>query len=297
MLALLNKRVLLFFFLVLFLPAQSVVNASNIRALLFEAQQGGSYVPADVTELEKAESLFLSIFRGDDMQLLKTEWSAVGFDLLEIRENETNYIVVQEKAGRKEGRGFYLFRGNTNSISVFQAPHSFKDLRTGEIAFDLIVQSDYAAAAWNTVPRRYLVNNETVNADLAHLQYTFIIAFTRAFAQHFVQGNVLQIHGYAQSKRTTAEGKQSEFIISSGTALPTNTLIETTQCLKQKVSDNTKVYPQEVKELGGTANTIGAALRELGHKGFMHIEISREVRERLLKETNLQNNFDYCLPN
>jgi len=295
---LVNSHCIVSILFALLLPIQGIasVSASEIRVMLYEAQQEGSYVPADVTELEKAESLFLRVFQGDNAQTLRNEWGAIGFGLIEIREKGINYWVIQENVGRKEGRGFYLFRLNSNSITAIQAPHSFKDLRTREITFDLMFQSDYVAAAWNTVPRDYVVNGVTVDADLAHLEQTFYIAFSRAFAQHFAQGNLVQLHGYAVEKRTTAAGKASELILSSGTSSPTSVLMQTADCMKQKVSDKSLVYPLEVTELGATTNTIGAALREIGHEGFMHIEINRDVRERLLTENKLQNNFDRCLP-
>jgi len=293
----LSNRLLRFVivFIVLFTMLQ-VTHASEIRVLLYEAKEGGSYVPADVTELEKAESLFLRTLQGEDTSVLKDEWQTIDFDLIAIREKGKNYLVLQEIPARKEGRGFYLFRANSNSTSVLQAPHSFKDLRTREITFDLILQSDYAAAAWNTVPRDYIENNVQIDADMAHLEHTFFISFSRAFARHYTQGDLLQLHGYAQDKRSTDAGKASELILSSGTSMPTNTLLETVACMKQKVSSKTYAYPLEVDELGGTTNTIGKALRQLGHEGFMHIEINRGIREQLLTEPKLQNGFNNCLP-
>lgn len=296
MFRLLNKFIRYIFVFILLFSFQQVVGASEIRVLLYEAQQEGRYVPADVSELEKAEALFLRILQGDKTQTLRDEWNAIGFDFFEIREKGKDYWVLQENIARKEGRGFYLFQMNTNSTSVIQAPHSFKDLRTREIAFDLIFQSNYAAAAWNTVPRDYIENNIEINADMAHLEQTFFISFSVAFARHFAQGNLLQIHGYAQEKRTSTAGIESELIFSSGTSSPSVTLLETVACLKQKVSSKTYAYPLEVNELGGTGNTIGKALRQLNHGGFMHIEISRGIRERLLTESRLQNSFDRCLP-
>ena len=87
-------------FVILFLM-QQVTYASEIRVLLYEAKEGGSYVPADVTELEKAESLFLRTLQGDDVQVLKEEWRAIDFDLIEIREKGKNYLVLQEVSARK----------------------------------------------------------------------------------------------------------------------------------------------------------------------------------------------------
>lgn len=294
MLKLLNRSMRFIIVLIVLLFAHQVVIASEVRNLWHEAQQGGSYVPADVAELEEAESLFLRILQGDDTQALREAWRAIGFDLITVREQGRDFLVLQENAERKEGRGFYLFRLNSNSTSVLQAPHSFKDLRTREITFDLILQSDYAAAAWNTVPRDYIENGSKINADMAHLDQTFFISFSVAFARHYVQGNLLQLHGYAQDKRTTRLGKESELILSSGTSTPTSTLLETVACLKQKVSGKTYAYPTEVTELGGTTNTIGKLLRQLRHNGFMHIEISRGIRERLLTESKLQNSFNHC---
>ena len=264
------------------------VAASEIRTLLYEASQDGQYVPADVTELDKAESLFLQVMQGENDPQLKNEWNSIGFDLLNFKEKGKKYIAIQEQLTRKEGRGFYLFLLDSTSTSVLQAPHSFKDLRTREITLDMVLSSDYPAAAWNTVPRDL--------ADLAHLEQTFFMSFSRAFARRYAHGDLFQLHGYAQEKRNTRIGQVSEFILSSGTSTPRNTVLEAAACLKRNVSDKTYIYPLEVKELGATTNTIGKALRALWHEGFMHIEISRGIRERLLTESKLQRSFINCLP-
>jgi len=279
-----------------FLLLVPTVVASEIQFLLNAASQDGRYVIANDAELDKAESLFLRTMQGEISQQLQDEWHNIGFDLILLKENGEDYAVLQEQLARKEGRGFYLFRLGANDNSILQAPHSYKDLRTREITFSAMLQSDYPAAAWNTVPRYYFENGTKISADLAHLEKTFFTSFTRAFAQKFPMGNLLQLHGYAQEKRKSAAGQESELILSSGISVPSDSLLVMANCMKQNVSELTYAYPTEVRELGGTTNTIGKALRQFGHNGFIHTEISRGIRERLLIEVELERNFINCLP-
>ncbi len=49
-----------------------------------------------------------------------------------------------------------------------------------------------------------------------------------------------------------------------------------------------KIYPTEVKELGGTTNSQADLMGKQGHDGFLHVEMSLPFRQRLKDEPKLR---------
>ena len=100
-------------------------------------------------------------------------------------------------------KSLYAFRQSLPQPIALQAPHSFQEYHTRQIVLDMMLEASVAAAAWNTVLRLIKQYGATINADLSLQEYSFFKAFSRAFAIHYANGRVLQIHGFAQQKRTT----------------------------------------------------------------------------------------------
>jgi hypothetical protein len=56
------------------------------------------------------------------------------------------------------------------------------------------------------------------------------------------------------------------------------------------------LFPEEVRELGGTTNTNAAALRALGGAAeFLHLEMARDVRRDLVRQPALRARMGECL--
>ena len=79
---------------------------------------------------------------------------------------------------------------------AIEAPHSYDDLHTGDLAETLFLESHAAAAAWDTVSRS------------------------------------LRVEG----KKETAESSQSVFVLSDGTRSPPTWLLQGKQCLHIEIS-------------------------------------------------------------
>ncbi len=268
----------------------------NLSSLLRQSSQGGKYVPADQREIAQAEALFSLTLQNPGDHKLAKDWLGIGFDLLQISEPGGTFAVLREQDARREGRGFYVIRLGKSDKTLLQAPHSFKDEHTREIVLNMMLQSRISAAVWNTVPRYYEENGMKIDADMAHLNQTYFLAFSRAFGKLNKDGHIIQIHGFSQGKRKSGAGGQADMVISSGTSYPTEALLKMASCLKRKLTPNALVYPTEVRELGGTTNSIGEALQQMGHAGFMHIEMSAPIRQQALKNPDLTTRFLGCLP-
>jgi hypothetical protein len=92
---------------------------------------------------------------------------------------------------------------------------------------------------------------------------------------------VLQIHGFSKENRTSVEGALADIVISDGTRAPDRRVKTLASCVGEQLSLSPAVYPRDIAELGGTTNAQSRLLRALGHRGFLHLELSLEARERL----------------
>ncbi len=282
----------------LVISIQSARAAESLDSLLKQSSKDGKYVQVAPDELVQAETLFRRTLNNPEDKTLHKDWQAIGFELLPINEPEATYFVLRELTTRREGRGFYAIRAGKSDKSLLQAPHSFKDEHTREIVLHMMHQSQFAAAAWNTVPRSYIdkEKNQMVDADMAHLEQTFFVAFGRAFGSVYKNSNIIQMHGFSKEKRKSGAGEQADMVLSSGTAYATPAVQKMSGCMKRQLTPNAKLYPDEVRELGGTTNSTGDALRQIGHNGFIHIEMSAQIRLQALKDTAFTTHLLGCLP-
>ncbi|MDX8405204.1 MAG: hypothetical protein R8K50_03545 [Mariprofundus sp.] len=269
-----------------------VAACATVAEMLSTASSGGDYQTPDTAALEQAEILFQRCFTDCDAQTAQ-QWQKLGFEVIKTELNDQPVIVIQEKS--KRGRGFYLFRPHSSSTTVIQAPHSFKDMRTRQILLQLMQEGDFRAAAWNTVPRHYQRHGVRVDSDMAHLPSSYFLAFSRAFARRFSAGRLIQLHGFAQSKRRSASGADAAMVISSGSRDTTAAVLRMGSCLQRADFGAVRVYPRDIHELGATTNTIGRALRLLGHQGFVHIEMSAATRKALQYTPDQRNRLQGCL--
>jgi len=262
--------------------------ASPLTQFWKASTQGGQYHTPTPAELQQAEILFLqTLTRQGTLQELQLAWATLGLELVQVHEGREDWWVLREQPESKTGRGFYVFRLAGAKGVVIQAPHSGADRCTGEIALSLLREGVAKAAAWRTVPRQ--------QADLAHLDATYFQAFTRAFAQTFPSGTVMQLHGFEQEKREGRSAGDADIVLSNGTQTPPERLRQIGQCWHRTLGVMVKLYPDDVKDLGATANAQAILLHGMGHPGFLHIEMSPNVRERLQQRKSERAMFLQCL--
>ena len=291
-----DPRFYRFLVVILLSLGPSCTDAKPMYELLQQAQQERSYRAALPIEITRARTLFERTLKGEESLILKQEWLELGYTLQTVVENKRTFLTLVEAHNAKFGRGFYLFNLRPQIPLALQAPHSFRDLHTEELAIKLSLQHDVAASAWNTVPRSFRAQGMSVHADMAHLTKSYFRAFSQAFATVYPAGTVLQLHGFSQQKRKTSAGARADVIISSGSKIPSPIVLAAGHCLKQRMVDTeVYIYPQDVSELGGTKNTVAQSLREVGHTGFVHLELSKQLREDLIKQSKLRHLIIDCL--
>ena len=254
------------------------------------------YSPATAQQLQRAEAGFVNLLEdpaavaGDTVQA----WKALGFGVTQLTAGDANWLVLREVPGFCTGQGLYLIRQGVAAGRLLPVPHGYLDTHTADIAAGLL-QAPVRAIAFNTVPRHYTQHGMQIDADLAHREDNLFAALTRAFARVYPAGRLVQLHGFNPAKRKTAAGHSAAVIVSAGTAWPTPASTAVAACLQSLLNDPVRLYPRDVQELGATTNLQGRLLRGLAHNGFVHVELSRTLRERLRSEAPLRADFAACL--
>lgn len=277
----------------IFLALTLSVSAESLKDAL-KAAKGGKYIAPDFAEVYKAEVLFTRTLKNEQSPNLQKAWQAQGFTMRALTLSGTHFVVVEENANQRTGRGFYLFRQSGGLPVALQAPHSFKDFYTRQIARLLMLEGNYVAAGWNTVPR-YGKNKSKDFADMAHIENTIFQAFGRAFVKQYPTGRIVQLHGFAQEKRKTNASKTADMVLSETTINPSRLLLNTSKCLKENLTEFVvRLYPYEILELGGTTNSNAKDLRKRGFNSFFHVELSKRLRQLIRKNKRIRLKFSAC---
>jgi len=251
-----------------------------MKKLLHYSAKKNRFVPLDMEEAKRLEELFRADFNA-------SKWRKAGFI---IEHREEGIVALRER--RNRGHGFYLFRPAAPRPLFLQMPHSFSDIGSEEIGFRLFQQGGFQGAAWNTRHRKDTKNS---SSDLAHITNSPFTAQGLAVAARWPAAVVIQLHGFSQKKRRTSAAQNADFIISSGTRAPSIHGERLATCLQQKKLGGVMLYGRDLYELGGTTNTTGRALRSMGFNGFLHLEMSKGLRQRLLDEPLLMEKVGICL--
>jgi len=260
----------------------------GIDRLLAETATEPRYVPPSSEAVAVAEGLFVRLMHGEWDDAIERGFADLGFDVGRLWVGLERLTVVREAPGRGEGRGVYLLRdGAARPAVALQAPHRPSDLDTDVLVARLMAEHPFAAAGWNTVHRRA--------ADLAHLERTYFNAFTRAFARVHRRGRVVQFHGFDPDSRESGQGAGAEIVVSAGTRRPTRLHRDVRECLGETLASRVRLFPDEVGELGATTNANAAALRAMGFRRFIHLEMIRAVRRDLIADRQHRRYLAACL--
>lgn len=276
----------------------------TMETYLNQARTDNHFVPPTPGELHRVEKLFYRLLKGERGNPIIQNWKDLHFSMEEITCAGRTYVLVVEEPDHRTGRGMYLFPQNPGGNQVLMIPHGLHDYYTSDIGIQLTLEGDFAATVFNSVHR--YGNRKKMDQgksppgkektwDMAALPDTFFTAFTQAFIRAFPGGTLMQLHGFSPKYRKTPAGRESDIIISAGTKNTSIRALKFRDCLKKKVPGNIRLYPDEVKELGGTRNIIGATLRTAGHRGFLHIEINYSMRKKIKSNPKIRGYFLDCI--
>ncbi len=256
----------------------SAQDGLTLERFVTVARTGQHYQPATAEELARCEELFAHTLRHPESSNLADDWQQLGFWLSPLVVHDRPHMwLLNESPQHKRGWGCYVICPERLPGMVLQAPHSFSDRYTGNVALRMFADGTFAAAAWNTVPRK--------NVDVAHTTDHPFAAFTRALIRVYPAAYVVQVHGFSQDKRRTTTGTNADLIVSNGTYAPSLSIRRFAVMLQSDFPfGQIQLFPTEVQELGATSNIQGNILRHAGSNRFMHLEMSQDLRLRMVND-------------
>ena len=236
-------------------------------------------------QFAQAENAFAEALRGSPLGIARID----RFGLQAGRVDSADSAVLLSEAGDDcRGRGVYWINADASTALAITAPHRGSDRYTGTLAATLFVETDARAAGWNSAPRR--PNKACANAvDLARAKDHVFSAFTLGFAKAFPDGLVVQLHGFEGVRREKLAAQEAAIILSNGTDRPSERLLDLADDLSIAFTPlEVLVFPIGTGELGATGNAQGQLLREAGFAGFVHIEMSAQLRAALIEDSELR---------
>jgi hypothetical protein len=275
------------------LDSQEVNVLEKIKAR--RSASGVRYVAPNSSELEAFAGWFRALVAGAEANLAPAPAAPAGFEL-DAADGEL--WVAGERAAERRGAGAYVLRAGVASRWVVQAPHTFFDVGTLEIALGCFQALNARALYVNTVrrsntggealeheERAELARSGEGDSDLAHAPLSFFATAHAALARGTPAYAVLQIHGF----RDELLPGVSVVVSAAGTNADAPALSRELQAVLGR--DAVRLYPTEVRKLGGTRN-VQAQLSKAEGAPFIHLELSRTLRQRLRAEPELARTFD-----
>ncbi len=268
------------------LQASADATGPDLEAWMSRAITNLAYQPPTAAEFKRARELFAHTLKADRaMEELKSGWQELGFGFYEITADGKTLWLVSEPPGKEFGRGWYLFRTHSDSSMALEAPHARNDVHTGIITLRMFLAGQVRVLAESTITRH--------KADMARLDDSFFQAFTLAYGEVCPTGLIVQFHGFETDNH---EGVKADIIASTGTRSAEPWLGHVVQRVRKATSLAVLAYPQDTKTLGATVNIQGQALRKAGHCRFLHLELTRELRDQLTRDAALRRAILESLP-
>jgi hypothetical protein len=232
--------------------------AGSARALAREltaAALGGGEAP---TESQRAEALRL------------------GLELVSARDAAGPLWVLREAGARRAGDGLFAWRPHGAALCV-QAPHTFFDEGTGDIALAVFAQTRAVALFVNTV-HRYAgvgVGASEHAADLAHAERSIFQSATEGLLAARAMA-IVQLHGFGPRDGLPAD---TSAVVADGAAYraPDAPAARLRADLQGSLPGRVLLYGVDARELGATTNAQGKLARRVGAP-FLHVEMSRALR-------------------
>ena len=262
----------------------------DIPALVRAAQSNphGEYVPAPEAGRQRARTLardlVMAAVAGDTgfLDPGAREAAALGFELVAVEVAGERIAVLRDAKG--DGRGLLLVRhGAVARPLVLQAPHSFFDIGTGQLAAEIMARSDLRALQVNTRHRNTAAGDEPGRpplTDLAHRTDSWFHALTLGVLDGLERPLLVQLHGFG---RQTVEDPAVDVVASCGaTDHPAvlDALVDTLVSGLPQVG--VARFPGDISVLGGTTNVQGTAAAGRTDAAFLHLELSPEARKLML---------------
>jgi hypothetical protein len=266
---------------------------SPLRRRIDHAQKGDSrpFVPATPAELTAYGAWFSEVLGSALTDRLPAAAPPPGFAGRFTDRGEL--WVLAEADDTRRGAGLAALRPGKSRPFVIEAPHTFFDRGTLEIALVVFERLDARALLVNTMhrssgatpkEREEEIRRGTSKSDLAHVEQSFYSTAHAELVRADPDLVSIQIHGFKDEhvpgtavvvSAAKTRGDARAVVVALRQALPSMTV---------------KLYPEEVDTLGGTRNRQ-AELSRAARAPFVHVEISGTLRTALNADPALSERF------
>lgn len=276
-------------FVVLLLAALGTFAAETELPWFNELPDSERYQRVSTLQHVALEEAFLALFR--------QQQSAEVGDFYDVKQTGE---VVLASSHPELGWGAWSYWNKAPNQVFLQIPHRFYDLDTDVFA-QLAWQQKLAQLVMMNSVHRYSGKQQqpTVNSDISNARHSPLLAASEAWLAVNPEGLIVQLHGFSQSKRATERGKTADIILSHGNSdkfLNWRRLSGIQSCLQDTLAVSVVRYPQQVGELGGTLNNVAKALKRWRKsEQFIHVEMSREVRQLMARDKQAATRVLQCL--
>lgn len=268
----------------------SADHSADLLSALQQLRQGATaaYQTPTIDELNAFGDWFTALAHAAREQRLPASPAPDGFHGSLAGDGRSWLLAESEE--RKRGAGAFLLRPGRGEEVVVQAPHTFFDQGTLHLSIALYEELQARALMINTVHRSGSGDREqrrqralaaNAESDLAHSDGSYYQHAHRALCQLLPKATTIQLHGYRDERAPDAQ-----FIVSAA-----NTQADPRPVARALNAEFdapvARVYPDEVKLLGGTRNAQARASVAEGC-GLIHLEIAGSVRGRLKKEADFR---------
>lgn len=209
-------------------------------------------------------------------------------------------FVVRETFSQRKGGGIYIVRqGAVPRERIVQVPHSFFDVGTLEIGIALANAAQARALFVNTVhrypsgkpPALTDEDRDSSPSDLAHQDATFFQHLTRSALVTLPRLQVIQVHGFGDG--AVPDCTQAAVVVSPGAA--TAGMAEAARVTARLSAvfgrDRVLLYPRDTRKFGAQTNAQGQLVARSAGATFLHLELSRRLRNQMQKDCALRRAF------
>ncbi len=270
-------------------PVRPVEPGTPLKVAVDQARQSGGRPyrePADAELLEYSTwvtAVATAVITGE----LPTKAPPRGF--VGRTADGGRYWLVAERDEDKRGAGLLVLRLGRARPFLVEAPHTFFDRGTLELALLALDRLEARAMLINTMPRSAKESAEervehaksgASPSDVAHVKVSFFSSAHSVLTAVDPELVAVQLHGFRDERARGAEVVVSASDTRGNARAVANAL--------RSVLSPTGVllYPDDIRDLGGTKNAQ-AALSRASHSAFIHVEMSATLRGRLAKDKAL----------
>lgn len=261
------------------------------------------YIRPSTEDLDRTTEAGLTLFKeAQSARCIRATpiFRQAGFEMAVTALGGAPAFAVRELPDNHIGGGVYIIRqGAVPRERIIQVPHSFFDVGTLEIGMELASASAARALFVNTV-HRYQGGRPAISieeersespSDLAHQEATFFQRMTGSALATFPQLQVIQVHGFGDG--SVPESWQAAVVVSPGAApAGADEAAKVAARLGALLgTERVLLFPRDTRRLGAQTNVQGRLVAAHRTATFLHLELSRTLRNRLRQDADLLRAF------